>query len=302
VAGVDDTLSGGLTRREHAPAKLNLFLHVGSRAASGYHALESLVVFSEFGDHLRLSPANEFELVRTGPYAAALPEQSMEDLTARAVAGLAEICGRAAEFTLTLEKNIPVAAGLGGGSADAAAAIRLVGREWGIDLDDPRVRALAQGLGADVPMCLHSKPAWIAGAGEQVVPIANCAALDLLLVNPRVPLSTAQVFAAYAPSDAQAASDPVSLDLASSASVLAFLEHQRNDLAGPAQGLCPVISEVLDSLVQSRDCRLARMSGSGPTCFALFDDADACERAAFELGAQHPGWWVRSTRTDHSSL
>lgn len=301
MAGVADTTSDDVMRRARAPAKLNLFLHVGSRGADGYHALQSLVVFSAFGDYLQLAPTNNFALARTGPYATALPEHADADLTARAVAGLAHICGRTPEFMITLEKNIPVAAGLGGGSADAAAAIRLVCREWGVDLDDPRVRALAQDLGADVPMCLYSQPAWIAGVGEQVAPIANCADLDLLLVNPRVPLSTAQVFGAYTPGESVGGGDLASVDLATPASVCAFLEHQRNDLAGPAQGLCPVISDVLDSLARLRDCRLARMSGSGPTCFAIFDNEEACTRAARELGAGHPDWWVCATRTRHSA-
>ncbi|MDA0787144.1 MAG: 4-(cytidine 5'-diphospho)-2-C-methyl-D-erythritol kinase [Proteobacteria bacterium] len=288
-----------MRRHEHAPAKLNLFLHVGPRRADGYHALESLVVFSDFGDRLYLEPARDFNLVRTGPYAAELPVRPDQDLTARAIAGLAEICARPPAFKITLEKNIPVAAGLGGGSADAAAAIRLVCREWDVDPNDPRVRGLAATLGADVLMCLYSRPAWIAGAGEQVSPIEKCARLDLLLVNPCVPLSTAQVFGAYEPAGAVAPIDPASVDLASSASVLAFLEHQRNDLAAPAQGLCPVISDMLGGLAQSRGCRLARMSGSGPTCFAVFDGEERCQRAARELGARHPGWWVRPTQTRH---
>ena len=301
VAGIADTASDDVGRRTHAPAKLNLFLHVGLRGSDGYHALESLVVFSGFGDRLHLEPSRGFQLVRTGPYASALPDRSDEDLTARAIAGLAEVCGRAPDFAITLEKNIPVAAGLGGGSADAAAAIRLVCREWGVDVDDPRVRALAEGLGADVPMCLHSQPACIAGVGEQVTPITNFADLDLLLVNPQLPLSTARVFGAYAPADLVPQNDPASVDLATPASVLAFLEHQHNDLAAPAQDLCPVISDMLDELVQSSGSRLARMSGSGPTCFAVFDNEASCKRAAAELIARHPDWWVRSMRTRHSN-
>ncbi len=301
MAGVADTASGAARRCEDAPAKLNLFLHVGARRADGYHALESLVVFLELGDRLRLEPAQGFELVRTGPYAAALPNRPDEDLTARAITGLAEIFGHRPDFTVTLEKNIPVAAGLGGGSADAAAAIRLLCREWDVDPSDMRVRDLAQALGADVPMCLQSRPAWIAGLGEQVTPVDDCAELHLLLVNPRVPLSTAQVFGAYAPGEAMAA-DSSRADLATTASVLAFLEHQRNDLAAPAEMLCPVISDVQRGLAQSGECGLVRMSGSGPTCFAIFDDGETCDLAERELGVRHPDWWVSSTRTKHKNL
>lgn len=299
MAGIADTASDGLTRREHAPAKLNLFLHVGSRRPDGYHGLESLVVFSEFGDRLYLEPARGFRLVRTGPYASALPARPHEDLTARAVQGLAGIYGKAADFTITLEKNIPVAAGLGGGSADAAGAIRLICREWDVDWNDPQVLELAAGLGADVPMCLYSRPAWIAGVGEQVTPIENCAELDLLLVNPRVPLSTADVFGEYEPAKAGTAIDTSAVDLGMPSSVLSFLEHQRNELAASAQGLCPVISDMLDALMHSEDCRLARMSGSGPTCFAIYANAESCNRAALELSARYPGWWVLPTRTRH---
>lgn len=298
MAGLADTASGAARRREDAPAKLNLFLHVGPPRSDGYHPLESLVVFLELGDRLHLEPAPVFELARTGPFADALPDRAAEDLTARAITGLAEICGRRPDVSVTLEKHIPVAAGLGGGSADAAAAIRLLCREWDVDHNDPRVRAFTETLGADVPMCLYSRPAWIAGTGEQVTPVADCAALNLLLVNPLVPLSTAQVFGAYAPNET-GSMDGSHVDLSSTASVLAFLEHQRNDLAAPAQDLCPVITDVLEDLAQSGDCGLVRMSGSGPTCFAVFEDPESCDRAAGELGARHPDWWVSSTRTVH---
>ncbi len=299
MTGKDDTESGGARRHEHAPAKINLFLHVTARRPDGYHALQSLVVFSDFGDRLELEPARAFELVRTGPYATALPDSPDEDLTARAIAGLAQLCQRRPDFKITLDKHIPVAAGLGGGSADAAAAIRLACREWGVDPADPRVHKLAAHLGADVLMCLLSQPAWIAGVGEQVTPVSDCATLDLLLVNPRVPLSTAQVFGAYAPVDA-ARDNLAHVDLGTPAPLLAFLEQQHNDLAVPAQDLCPVISDVLDGLAQSGGCRLARMSGSGPTCFAIFEDEDSCKRAAGELSTRHPGWWVQATRTRHT--
>lgn len=301
MVGVADTASGVARRREDAPAKLNLFLHVGARMADGYHALESLVVFLELGDRLRLEPAQGFELVRTGPYAAALPDRPDEDLTARAITGLAEICGHRPDFTVTLEKHIPVAAGLGGGSADAAAAIRLLCREWDVDPNDKPVRDFAQALGADVPMCLQSRPAWIRGLGEQITPVEDCAELHLLLVNPRVPLSTAQVFGAYAPGETKSA-DLSHADLATTASVLAFLAHQRNDLAGPAQALCPVVSDVQQELARSLDCGLVRMSGSGPTCFAIFDDRETCDLAGSELGTRHPDWWVSPTRTTHKNL
>ena len=292
-----DTTPGGTAREATAPAKINLFLHVGPRGADGYHQLESLVVFTVFGDRLRLAPAGRFEFTRSGRFAEALPEGAADDLTARAIAGVAEICGRAGDFAVALEKNIPVAAGLGGGSADAGAAIRLVCREWGMSENAPEVLALAGRLGADVPMCLSSRTAWVSGRGDEVRPMPDVAEVDLLLVNPGLPLSTAEVFGAYDATAALAGGSGVLPDLRSPSELVSYLGGQRNDLAGPAQALCPVIGEVLDALGRQDGCRLARMSGSGPTCFAIFDDPEACARAGDAIAAAAPGWWVRATRT-----
>lgn len=292
---------GDTIRRADAPAKLNLLLHVGARRPDGYHALESLVVFPAFGDRLSLDRAPEFSLTRTGPFAAALPEQPAADLVVRAVDGMAAIAARPPAFAMALEKNIPVAAGLGGGSADAAAAIRLVCGAWGIDAADPAVAALAEELGADVPMCLYGGPAWVGGIGARVTPIDRLPGLHLLLVNPGVSLSTGAVFAAFKPSAGIGDPPPSDADIASPESLLAYLARRRNDLAGPATELCPPIAEVLAALEGLAGSRLARMSGSGPTCFAVFESAGACAAAARDLRARHAGWWVRPTRTGHAA-
>jgi len=297
-----DTAPDDVSRREHAAAKLNLFLHVGARAPDGFHPLESLVVFTEFGDRLHLEPSKGFRLRRIGPFADALPAAAADDLTARAVTGLGELVARVPDFTVTLEKNIPVAAGMGGGSADAAAAIRLVCRTWGVPFESPDVLSLAVGLGADVPVCLYSEPAWATGVGEQITPLPGLTDLDLLLVNPRVPLATGHVFGTFTSPASLDRMLPTGVDFAAPAAFLSYLESQRNDLAEPARALCPVIDDVLSGLERQDGCRLARMSGSGPTCFGVFDDRVACERAGAAIGAANPDWWIIPTRTGQPAV
>lgn len=292
----DTTVADGALY-EDAPAKINLFLHVGSRADSGYHPLESLVVFADFGDRLRLSHADGFALERSGPFAHLLPKTSDDDLTARAVAGVAEIYAREPDVAIALEKNIPVAAGLGGGSADAAAAIRLVCRAWSVPHNSPEVCSLAARLGADVPMCLESAPAWVAGIGERITLLRDVASLHLLLVNPRAPLSAADVFDAFdAPSRLEGDVEALA-NKAGPASLVPYLTGLRNDLDAPARALRPIIAEVQAALESIDGCHLARMSGSGPTCFGVFNSPDACARGAEMIATLHPDWWVQTART-----
>ena len=276
---------------EPAPAKINLYLHVGPRRADGYHKLESVIVFTGFGDEVALSPAAVPELVREGPFATGLPDNTDEDLCMRAVACLCAEFGRDANVRISLHKNIPVAAGVGGGSADAAAVLRLLCRMWGVPTDDPRVAAVARELGADVPVCLLSRAAHVRGLGEQVTPLAGFPMMHLLLVNPAVPLSTASVFRAYG-GGGELFTDPPST-LAPDA----LRDLTRNDLEAPAASLCPEIADVLTVLEGVSGCRLARMSGSGPTCFGVFDGAYACATAARHIVQARPGWWVCPTRT-----
>jgi len=276
---------------EPAPAKINLYLHVGARRADGYHELESVIVFTDFGDEVALSPAAEPELVREGPFAAGLPGNAAEDLCMRAASRLSAEFGCAANVRISLHKNIPVAAGVGGGSADAAAVLRLLCRMWGVPSDDPRVAAVALELGADVPVCLLSRAAHVHRLGEQVAPLKNFPALHLLLVNPAVPVSTASVFRAYG-GGGELFTDPPATFTPD-----ALRDLTRNDLGVPAALLCPEIADVLAVLEGVSGCRLARMSGSGPTCFGVFDDADACATAALQIVQARPGWWVCPTRT-----
>ena len=298
LAVPSDPSPGGIAdpRTESARAKVNLWLHVtGRRADDGYHTLESLFVFTEFGDDLTLTPGDGFDLVLSGPMAGAAGEGG-DNLVLKAARALADEVPDLRGGTFTLDKRTPVAAGLGGGSADAAAALRLLARENALDDHDPRLMRAALRTGADVPVCLASEPAFVRGIGDILSPIAM-PDLALVLVNPGVPLSTAQVFAALGrPKDdrVEGAQDP---DLPTEIDAFAaLLGAMRNDLEPAAVRVCPPIASVLEAIGQAPGVLLARMSGSGPTCFGLFGDERAAETAAASLSMARPGWWVRAVR------
>ena len=268
---------------EFAPAKLNLALHVRARNPDGYHDLESIFAFVDFGDTLHLTPAETLSLTIDGPFAAALVDD--DNLVLRAVRALADAAGKPAVGALRLEKRIPVAAGLGGGSADAAAALRLMARSWQLDWPLARLAEIASELGADVPACLHGSLQFGTGRGDQLTPMQrhDLAGTPVLLVNPRVAVATGPVFRAWDGID-RGALDP--------AAPLAVL---RNDLAAPAIALAPVIATVIAALEQQPGVTLVRMSGSGATVFALFESDATRNDAVQPLSAQHPDWWLTGT-------
>lgn len=274
-----------------APAKVNLWLEVTGRRPDGYHELDSLVVFASWGDRLVWDPALPAgSLLVEGAFAALVPVGG-DNLVARAHARAAGVFGRPVEGGFRLSKELPVAAGIGGGSADAAAALRLLADLWDISPEDPRWLPLCRSLGADVPVCFSGRPARMTGVGEtlELLPAAP-APFGLLLVNPRVPVETPPVFKArsgpFSPAQ-PAPAWPVDAE-----GWLDLLEGRRNDLEPPAISLHPVIAGVLDALRALQQVLLSRMSGSGGTCFALFaDPAPACA-AARQLAASHPHWWV----------
>ena len=272
---------------ETAPAKVNLFLHVVGRRPDGYHLLDSLAVFPAVGDTLRAAPAEAFSLALEGPFGGAL-QAVPDNLVLRAARGLAELAGVRGGARLTLVKTLPVASGIGGGSADAAAALRLLGRLWGVAPAAEALRALALRLGADVPVCLTGRPARMGGVGDMLSPAPDLPACGLVLVNPGVAVSTPDVFRARSGRFSAPAALPSGwLDAVAMARDLAALG---NDLEPPAVTLCPVIGTVLAALRAAPGCLLARMSGSGATCFGLF--ADAVAAAAAAEGVRRPGWWV----------
>ena len=284
---------------ENAPAKVNLTLRVLGRRADGYHDIESLVAFADLSDRLSLSPGAGLALTVAGPWAQQAGVGA-DNLVLKAAQAL---LARAPDLVLGafhLDKNLPVAAGLGGGSADAAAALRLIARANGLSGDDPRLYAAARATGADVPACLEPRTRVMRGIGEQLSAPLALPPLHALLVNPRVALATRQVFAAWQP----AAQPAAPLDFAAAppdhARFVQALAAQANDLEAAAIKLAPQIADVLASLRALDACRLARMSGSGATCFGLFDSAPAAQSAAHEmrafLGGKFPRWWMSATR------
>ncbi len=284
---VDDATTGGF-----APAKLNLFLHVTDRRPDGYHLLDSLVAFADCGDVVHASAATDLSLAIGGPFASALAGEG-DNLVLRAATMLAAEVGVVAGATLRLEKHLPVASGIGGGSADAAAALRLLTRLWRVAPDPAALERLALRLGADVPVCLRSRPARMGGVGETLDPGPALPPCGVLLVNPGVAVSTASVFRArsgpFSPPARLPAGWPQAPAMAADLAALA------NDLEAPARSLCPVIGDVLTAIAAQPGCLLARMSGSGATCFGLFADPAAAEHAAGTVrrgGWSRAGWWV----------
>ncbi len=278
---------------ELAAAKINLDLLVLGRRPDGYHELDSTVVFADGGDRLTFAPAERFELVASGPFAAQLPAAD-DNLIARATRRLAELAGRPAAVRITLDKQLPIAAGIGGGSADAAACLRGLARLWRLGCAPGDLAGLAQELGADVPACLAGRPVRMRGIGEQLVPLPLPGSLPLLLVNPGAPVATAQVFAALRAEPAPATPPPAA---AYDGDLAAWLAARPNHLEPAAIRLLPAIGAVLAALRALPGCRLARMSGSGATCFGWFDAPAAAAAAAAELGAARPDWWLLPTRT-----
>lgn len=273
--------------REFAPAKINLCLHVTGQRADGYHLLDSLVVFAGIGDWLEARPAPAPSLSLAGPFGPALP-QGDDNLVLRAARAVTPDL----PLEFRLEKHLPPASGIGGGSSDAAAAIRAALRfSPGKQPDAAEIARLAAGLGADVPVCLTPGPTRMRGIGEIIEPLAGFPSGGILLVNPGVELPTPAVFRALAQRDNPAMPDrlPAWPDIAALA---AWARGQRNDLEPPAREIAPVIGEVLAVLARLPGALMARMSGSGATCFALFENEAAAARAAAELRIGKPAWWV----------
>ncbi|PYC47808.1 4-(cytidine 5'-diphospho)-2-C-methyl-D-erythritol kinase [Litorivita pollutaquae] len=274
-----------------APAKVNLTLHITGQRADGYHLLDSLVGFAGVGDVLRITPDGAGDFTVTGPEAGDVPIGG-----ANFVSDVADVFWTGAPLSFSLEKNLPVAAGIGGGSADAAACFR--GLEY-LNGDDtaPSAQAMAQllAIGADVPMCAASDTARVQGIGEAITPLDVWPELPILLVNPRVAVPTGPVFKALTKKD-NPPMEALPADMADLPAVFDWLARQRNDLEPPAQAIAPQIARVLDAIAQTSGCRAARMSGSGATCFGLYESDAMAAAAAAHLRAEHPHWWVQATR------
>lgn len=266
--------------RTFAPAKINLTLHVTGQRSDGYHLLDSLIVFADVGDRVRVMPADETTLDVTGPMAAGCPSDET-NLVVKA-ARLFDL-----PVAITLEKHLPVAAGIGGGSSDAAATLLAMAELTGTHTIPEGVTA----LGADVRVCLMRQAARMRGIGDDVQPVEGMPELSAVLANPGIEVATAQVFAAL--DDKNGAPMPKRIPRWRGAwSAIDWIAKQRNDLEAPAMRAAPVIGEVLDALRALPGARFARMSGSGATCFALFEDRAEADHAAETLARDHPGWWV----------
>jgi 4-diphosphocytidyl-2-C-methyl-D-erythritol kinase len=271
-----------------ARAKINLYLHIVGRRPDGYHLIDSLVCFAELGDQLMLSPAAELSLSLDGPFAPGLPNGDNLVLAA------ARLVDPARGASIRLIKQLPVAAGIGGGSADAAAALVGLGRLWERALPAPD-RVLA--LGADLPVCLSSGPSFVGGIGEQLAPAPALPRVHLVLANPSRPLPTIEVFRRYGRQSGGRFSTPARWDdpPVDAADLAARLAERGNDLTEAAVAIVPEVGDVIAAIAGSPGCLLSRMSGSGATCFGLFAAADEAAGAAAKLEAKAPGWWIRAT-------
>jgi len=311
-----------------APAKINLYLHITGRRDDGFHELDSLVVFADVGDVITVSEGDGLSLTITGPFADGLScdDDNLVLRAARKLAERTERTGTKANAHITLEKNLPVASGIGGGSADAAATLQALVRFWNIELADDDIHHVAHDvadnidmaralstlfklwrddlgsdmlgsigleLGADVPVCLEGRPTYMGGIGERLDMAPHLPAAWLVLVNPGVSISTPAVFNAYKDAPPPFSKPARFHDHPRDAQHLAeLLAGRDNDLMAPAVALSPEIQQVLDALAPLNGALLTRMSGSGATCFALFNSQNEAAAAAASLSQAHPDWWV----------
>ena len=285
------------SRRWQAPAKVNLTLHVLARRDDGLHELDSVVAFAGCGDWLRFEPGGGLSLTIEGPTAGAAGPLA-DNLVLRAARALAERASGIRLGRFHLRKNLPVAAGLGGGSSNAAAALRALAHENGIAADDERLWSAARAVGADVPACLAARACVMAGVGERLGPPLGAPPLFAVLANPGAPVATPAVFAKLGLDRGQSRSSAPPMRVGARldrVSFLAALIDGRNDLEASAITIAPAIGDVLAALARTPGARFARMSGSGATCFALYEDRRSAAAAARAVRGANPSWWVRAT-------
>ena len=270
-----------------AHAKVNLTLHVVGQRANGYHELQSLVCKTEFGDQIHLSPAADFSFHVIGPYASGIPVDE-SNLVVQAAKFMAQKHSKSLDCQIILEKNLPMASGIGGGSSDAAAVMRALSQYFSVPL--PNVDELMT-LGADIPVCMTTGLTLMEGAGEDVTQLSAAPNWGVVLVNPNVGVSTPAVFNAL-----NSKRNLPMQDVAENCVDIAWLGDQRNDLDPPAMAIVPEVGAVVDAISAAPHCQMARMSGSGATCFGVFADIKHANAAAERLQRAHPDWWVVSTK------
>lgn len=272
-----------------APAKINLFLHITGKRDDGYHLLQSLIVFVDVGDRLTFAPHDGMFIDIEGPFATEL--QALRDnLVYKAARALADEYGVPLRGKITLEKNLPTASGMGGGSSDAAATLTGLAKLWGLPEEQDRLLRLAQKLGADVPACLIRKPVWTEGIGEKITRLPEMPTMHLVLANPRAPTQTPEVFSRF---DARF-SPPIQFigRRKTLREWIADLKIYRNDLTDAAIGVSPVISTVLQALRDTPNCHFSRLSGSGATCYGVYDNRESALAAVNKLHTAYPRWWI----------
>jgi 4-diphosphocytidyl-2-C-methyl-D-erythritol kinase len=269
-----------------APAKINLFLHITGRREDGYHTLQSLMAFADVGDDLAFSAQDGFSVDVRGPFATALPEQK-DNLIYKAARLLSEEYKVPMRGKIILTKNLPIASGIGGGSADAAAALKGLVRLWELPNDSERLEKIALQLGADVPACLHGKTVWAEGIGEKLTSLPDIPAVHLVLVNPLVATATPAVFRNFR--------GGFSPSINARHMTIDNLKQCRNDLTEAALAVTPVIDDVLRAIANTEHCRFERLSGSGATCFGVYENEAAAQNAAAILKTRYPAWWIIST-------
>ncbi|RWK42362.1 MAG: 4-(cytidine 5'-diphospho)-2-C-methyl-D-erythritol kinase [Mesorhizobium sp.] len=287
--------SGNRVRTSHAHAKINLALHVTGRRADGYHMIESLAVFTRFGDRVDIELTDSDGFFVSGRYASAVPLDD-GNLVVKARDALRKQAGprHTPPVAIRLEKNLPVASGVGGGSSDAATVLRGLIETWRLDLDDADLARVGLSLGADVPMCLMARPLIARGVGDELSAVPGFPALGLVLVNPGTAIATAEVFNALSDRDNEGLPPlPRGLDFHS---IRNWLEITRNDLEPAARAIQPAIGKAL-SVLNKAGAGFARMSGSGATCFGLFETGNVAKRAAVDIRSRHPDWFVAATRS-----
>jgi len=276
--------------RELAPAKINLYLHITGKRSDGYHLLDSLVAFADVHDKVEVTPCNTVTLAVEGDYASKVPPA--DNTVLKAALALQKQYKVAAGAALVLHKNIPVGAGMGGGSADAAATLRLLSRFWRIQPTPKDLHTIALSIGADVPACLRSGSLYMSSIGEVIEPGPVLSGLTLLLINQGKALLTSKVFAEYKGSFSSAPRKPHMFS--SPSECIDFLQKTKNDLQAPASKLVPEIKDTLNALGTEKECLLSRMTGSGATCFGIFTDSQIAEKVAEKLNKAHPAWWIKT--------
>lgn len=279
--------------RLFAPAKINLMLHLTGRDADGYHRLQSLAAFLECGDAVEARKNSILSLEITGPFAAGLQKERADNLVMRAAREFERAYHPATSTAILLDKQLPIASGIGGGSADAAAALLALAELHGVAPQDQQLQAIACKLGSDVPACFASTPVWMEGYGEQLSPV-SVPPMHVVLLNPGIPLMTADVYRAVKPPFRASLPLP---SFTTREHALGWLKEKANDLEIPARSLLPAIVEMIGAIASQEKCELARMSGSGATCFGIFPDADHAQGAAEALQRHYPQGWVKAART-----